>query len=299
MEGMAEYLSVGSIDAKTSAWMRDATLSGYLRTISEMDRFNDFLSYRFGQSLWNYIGARWGDETIGLLLKRSAADGADEGFRRTIGISLEDLSTEWHEAVRAAYLADVPRARAVDRNARRITTHAFPTGRGKSPSFIAPALSPDGDRIVYLSDLGHALYSFYDLYLADAETGEPIRRLVESARGGDFESLRYLTSSAEFSPDGTLVAFVAKRGGRDVVYVVDAATGDVRRSREPRLNGLQSPSWSPDGNRLVFTGLLGGISDLYVWDMRTDGIERLTDDRLAQLVRRPAPGSSTTTSTSS
>lgn len=58
MEGMAEYLSVGRIDAKTTAWMRDAALSGYLRTITEMDRFNDFLSYRFGQSLWNYIGAR-------------------------------------------------------------------------------------------------------------------------------------------------------------------------------------------------------------------------------------------------
>lgn len=283
MEGMAEYLSVGRIDAKTSAWMRDATLSGYLRTISEMNRFNDFLSYRFGQSLWNYIGARWGDETIGLLLKRSAAAGADEGFRSTLGLGLEELSAQWHEAVRAAYMPDVKRARDVDRTARRITTHAFPTGRGKSPSFIAPALSPDGSRIAYLSDLGHDLYSFYDLYVADAETGEPIRRLVESARGGDFESLRYLTSSAEFSPEGDRVAFVAKRGGRDAVYVVDAATGDVRRFREPALNGLQSPSWSPEGTRIVFTGLLGGISDLYVWDLRTDDVERLTNDRLAQL----------------
>lgn len=283
MEGMAEYLSVGRIDAKTTAWMRDATLSGYLRTISEMDRFNDFLSYRFGQSLWNYIGTRWGDEAIGDLLKRCAAVGPERGFREVLGIGLDELSRDWHEAARAAHLPGIARARAVDDVARRVTDHAFPTGRGKSPSYIAPALSPDGRRLAYLSDRGHDLYSFYDLYLADAETGEPIRKLAGSARGGDFESLRYLSSSAEFAPDGRRIAFVAKRGGRDVLYVVDVESGDVVREREPALNGLQSPSWSPDGRRLAFTGLLGGISDIYVWDLRSNDVSRLTDDRYAQL----------------
>ena len=33
MEGMAEYLSVGRIDANTDAWLRDAVLAGYMRSI--------------------------------------------------------------------------------------------------------------------------------------------------------------------------------------------------------------------------------------------------------------------------
>jgi len=283
MEGMAEYLSVGRIDAKTSAWMRDAALSGYLRTIEEMDRFNDFLSYRFGQSLWNYIGARWGDQAVGELLKGAAVTGPERAFRRTLGLSLEELSYDWHEAVRAAHLPEIRRARAIETVARRVTAHAFPTGREKSPSYIAPALSPDGRRLAYLSDVGHDLYSFFDLWLADAETGEPVRRLVEAARGGDFESLRYLSSSAEFGPEGSRLAFVTKRGGADVVIVMDVATGAVTKTLEPDLNGLQSPSWSPDGRRIVFTGLLGGISDLYVWELATNEVRRLTDDRYAQL----------------
>ncbi|MFW6088927.1 MAG: DPP IV N-terminal domain-containing protein [Gemmatimonadota bacterium] len=283
MEGMAEYLSVGRIDAKTTAWMRDAALSGYLRTIDEMDRFNDFLSYRFGQSLWNYIGARWGDQAVGDLLKAAAATGPERAFRHTLGVSLDQLSRDWHEAVRAAHIPEIRRARAIDEVARRVTSHAFPTGREKSPSFIAPALSPDGRRLAYLSDLGHDLYSFYDLWVADAESGEPERRLVEAARGGDFESLRYLSSSAEFGPDGRRLAFVAKRGGKDVVVVMDVESGNVVRTLEPGLNGLQSPSWSPNGRRIVFTGLLGGISDLYVWELSTGDVRRLTDDRYAQL----------------
>src|SRR5690606_31007587 len=57
MEGMAEYLAIGRIDALTAAWVRDASLSGYLRSIAEMNRRDDYLSYRFGQSLWAYIGS--------------------------------------------------------------------------------------------------------------------------------------------------------------------------------------------------------------------------------------------------
>ncbi len=283
MEGMAEYLSVGRIDAKTTAWLRDAALDGYLRSIDEMDRFNDFLSYRFGQSLWNYIGAKWGDQAIGLLLKRAPSLGAERAFVRTLGISLKELSEEWHEAVRATYLPQIRQADAVDRVARRITSHSFSRGRGKSVSFIAPALSPDGTELVYLSDLGHDLYSFYDLYLADAETGEPKRTLVKSARGGGFESLRYLTSAADFAPDGDRVAFVAKAGGRDAIYVINVRNGRIERKWVPELNGVQTPSWSPDGRRIVFTGLVGGISNLYVWDLATDELRELTSDRYARL----------------
>jgi hypothetical protein len=283
MEGMAEYLSVGEIDAKTVAWLRDASLSGYLRTIDEMERFNDFLSYRFGQSLWNYIGTKWGDETIGLLLKRSAAMGPDRAFERTLGVDLKQLSREWHDAVRAAYLPSVSEVDEISTIARKITSHSFPTGRGKSPTYIAPALSPDGTELVYLSDRGHDLYSFYDLYLADAGTGEPKRTLVKSARGGSFESLRYLTSSSSWSPEGDRIAFVAKSGGRDAIHVINVRSGNIERKWTPDLNGVQGPDWSPDGRRIVFTGLLGGISDLYIWDLTTNGIEQLTADRYAQL----------------
>ena len=283
MEGMAEYLSVGEIDAKTVAWLTDASLSGYLRTIDEMERFNDFLSYRFGQSLWNYIGTKWGDETIGLLLKRSAAMGPDRAFESTLGVTLRGLSKEWHDAVRAAYLPQISRADDVQKIATRITSHSFPTGRGKSPTFIAPALSPDGTELVYLSDQGHDLYSFFDMYLADAETGEPERTLVKSARSGSFESLRYMTSSSSWAPDGDRIAFVAGSGGRDAIHIANVRTGQIEAKWTPDLNGVQTPSWAPDGRRIVFTGLLGGVSDLYIWDTRTDGIEQLTADRYAQL----------------
>jgi hypothetical protein len=79
MEGMAEYLSIGRIDPHTASWLRDAVLQGYLRSIGEMSRRDDYLSYRFGQSLWAFVAGRWGDEVVGILLQRAPRVGRRAG----------------------------------------------------------------------------------------------------------------------------------------------------------------------------------------------------------------------------
>src|SRR5690625_3890469 len=75
MEGMAEYLSIGHIDAITAAWLRDAVLSGYLRTIDEMNMRDDYLSYRFGQALWAYIGSKWAMRSSGSSCRKRLGSG--------------------------------------------------------------------------------------------------------------------------------------------------------------------------------------------------------------------------------
>src|SRR5262245_47867007 len=208
MEGMAEYLSVGRIEPLTMTWLRDAALSGYLRSIGEMNVRDDYLSYRFGQSLWQYIGSKWGDEVIGILLQKAPRVGIDRAFESTLGMSLAQLSNEWVAAVRKIYLPQVAQRSAPDRFSRKLTQH----NRLGDPWFLSPAISPDGKHMVYLSQREGF---FFDLWLADAQTGKPLRRLISAARDANFESLRYLTSSAAFSPDNRTIAFVAQTTGRD------------------------------------------------------------------------------------
>src|SRR5688500_17483721 len=107
MEGMAEYLSIGRIDPLTISWLRDATLNGYLRDIGEMSVRDDYLSYRFGQSLWAFVGSKWGDEVVGILLQRTPRMGVERAFTTTLGITLAELSKEWMSSVRKTYLPQV------------------------------------------------------------------------------------------------------------------------------------------------------------------------------------------------
>jgi Tol biopolymer transport system component len=275
MEGMAEYLSIGVIDAHTQSWLRDAVLSGYLRSIEEMTYRDDYLSYRFGQSLWAYIGSKWGDEVVGILLQKAPRLGLERSFASTLGLSLEELSEEWTSEVRKQYLPQIAEHRQPETFAKKLTTH----DRLEDEWFLAPAISADGRQMVFLSQRDG--FSF-DLYLADATTGKVERKLIESSNNADFESLRYMNSGASFSPDGRYVAFAAQSGGADALYLYDLRRRRVGRKLRFDLNGISNPSWSPDSRRIVFTGLDGGISDLFITDL--DGrLHRLTDDRFADL----------------
>jgi hypothetical protein len=281
MEGMAEYLSIGRIDAHTISWLRDAVLNGYLRSIAEMTQRDDYLSYRFGQSLWQFIGSKWGDEVVGILLQKAPRIGIERAFATTLGLTLDELNREWQTAVRATYLAQVTEFDQPDRFARKLTNH----DQLYDPWFLAPAVSADGNDMVFLSQRdGFA----FDLWLADARDGTIRRRLVESARDANVESLRYMNSGAAFSHDGRYLAFAAKAGGQDALNIYDLHRRRVVKRLRFDLSGILSPSWSPDGKRIVFSGLDGGLSDLFVTDL--DGrVSRLTNDKYAALLPSWSP----------
>ena len=285
MEGMAEYLSIGRIDPLTVSWLRDATLNGYLRDIGEMSARDDYLSYRFGQSLWSYVGSKWGDEVVGILLQRTPRMGVERAFATTLGISLVELSNEWMASVRKTYLPQVAQFPAPTAISEKLTHH----DKLEDPWFLSPAISADGNHMVYLSQRGGF---FFDLWLANARTGKPIRKLVNAARDARFESLRYLTSGASFSPDNRYLTFSAQSGGRDALYIYDMKYGRVAHKLEFALDGVESPSFSPDGRRIVFSGNDGGLSDLFVTDF-SGRLTRLTDDRYADLTPAWSPDGKT------
>ena len=145
--------------------------------------------------------------------------------------------------------------------------------------FVAPALSPDGSLISFIS-YGSLTRGeiFPDLYLADAETGERITRLVKSTTNPDFEQLRFIYSQPSFSQDGKLLAFTGQKGGKDVLYLMDVAKRDVIRRIELPVDQVLNPAFSPDNDRIVFSGLAGGITDLWVVNVDGSDARRLNRD---------------------
>jgi len=276
-EGMAEYLSIGPIDPLTSMWLRDASLEGHLPTIEEMTYDPRIFPYRFGHALWAYVGEKWGDEAIGQILQASVAGGGVEGaFKRTLGVTLDDLSSEWRDAIQTTYLPQL----ADHYRARRIAQPVLTEKRSEGTLHLAPALTPDGHEIAYFSEKNSF---FVDLYLADAETGKVKRRLVKSTLNSNYESLRFINSAGSFSPDGRYFAIAAKHKEREDLVILDVKKDEEVRRIRSSLNGLTTPAWSPDGKQLVFTGYDGGLSDLFVVNADGSNLHRLTNDKYADL----------------
>ncbi len=272
MEGMAEYLSLGKVDVHTSMWLRDAALQGYLVSVPILGRVGDIRVYRFGQSIFDFLGGKYGDEKIGEILRAAPrVGGIDPAFKSVLGLSLEKFSDEWLEEVRRTYLPQIADYSKPSRFARRITR----SGEDLSSLNLVPAVSPSGERVCFISD--RSMYS--DIYLAETGSGKIDAKLVEGERTGDFESLRFFNTSISWSPDERFIAFPAKIGAEDAIYIYSIEKRKIVRRLTFGFDAVVSPSWAPDGKRLVFVALEGGRSNLFTCSADGSDLERLTDDR--------------------
>ena len=284
IEGMAEYLSIGPRSSQTAMWLRDAALEGRLPDLQDLYDPRYF-PYRFGHALWAYIGGRFGDEAVGAALRRLAPEGGglDEIQALELTTSLDDkvLSAEWHAAIHAMY--DItPRTREQARAAERELPAAVLAGRlGSGYVNIGPSLSPDGSRLAFLSERSRLSI---DIYVADTDTGEHVRRLTSTAVDPHFESLQFLSSSGSWAPDNRRLALASVQKGRGAIVIFDTSTGDVLQSIPLDEQGeVFQPSWSPDGNAIVFVGQVGGFTDLFLHSLPDGTTRRLTRDAFADL----------------
>ena len=289
-EGMAEYLSLGPTSSQTTAWMRDAALNGRIPTIDQLTNEPDrFFPYRYGQSIWAYIGHKWGDGVIGEIMSAVPSVGVERAFRREIGISLDDLDDAWKEDLQTRLLPAV----ATMQRPRAFAQPLLNPRKSGGEVFLAPSLSPDGKRIAFLAN-GNALRGqvFIDLWLAGTDSGERIARLVRSTENPDFEELRVLYSQSAFSPDGHTIAMTAQRAGKDVLYLIDVDSHRVLKRFDLPLETVTGPTWSPDGKRLIVSGGKGGITDLYMVDATGANLRQLTDDRFGDMQPQWSPDGS-------
>ncbi len=291
MEGMAEYLSIGPHDPNTETIIRDAALNGHLPTIEQMTRRPDlYFPYRYGQAFWEWVARRWGDEIVGQIMADVPTMGVAEAFQRETGTPIDDLGDEWREAMQNQHLPQIANLERPRRFSRPLLTERHSGGQ----IFIAPALSPDGRYIAFLSN-GSFLKGqvFIDLWLADARTGKRIARLIKSALDPNFEELQLLYSQSAFSPDGSRLAFTALSEGKDILYVLDVAKRKQIARLELPLDGITGPSWSPDGSQIVFSGNRGGITDLFVVDADGRNLRQLTNDRYGDVQPQWSPDGTT------
>ena len=275
VEGMAAYFSRGPYDTETSMILRDASLEGKLPSIDQMANDPRIFPYRFGQALLSYIGERWGDEAIGAILQGSRVGGLEAAFRRTLGLSMKQLSDQWRDAVLKKYLPEIGNRV----KARSVATPLLTEEKSDGTLHLAPAFSPDGKQVAYFSE---ADFYFVDLYLADGETGKRKRRLFKSTFSSNYETFRFINSAASFSPDGRFLAVTGKRGPKDEILILDVTRNRQVGRVKPETDGITTPSWSPDGTQLVFTGYVGGISDLFVVGRDGRNLRRLTTDKFAE-----------------
>lgn len=278
VEGMAEYLSIGPVDPHTTMWMRDAARRDKLPKFSELASYKYF-PYRYGQAFWSYVGGTYGDDAVARALRVGGKVGDPRiAIQQVTGRPPDSLVADWHRALKSAAVAVSEVADSGVPAARRLAGGEDDGGQLN----LAPAVSPDGSRIAFLSEVG--LFSI-DLYLAPTDSGAgPLRKLFSSTRDPEYESLQFINSAGGWDMAGQRFAFGAVARGRPILTIVDAGTGAVEREIPlPEVGEIFNPTWSPDGRAIAFSALVGGLTDLFVYDLEARSTRRLTEDAFADL----------------
>ncbi len=266
-EGLAEYASEGW-DTKADMFIRDAVLSG---TLPPIDYLGGYFAYKGGQSLFRFLGNRYGREKVGELLgKVRSLRKLDSALEQSCGMTMEALNREWSKAMRREYWPEIASREEPEEFARRLTDHR----KLENYYNTSPSLSPDGSKVAFLSDRN----VYADVYLLSAINGEVIRRLVKGQRSGKFEELHWLRPGIGWSPSSDRIALAAKAGEHDHLFVIGVKDGEVEKDLDFDLDGLFSPAWSPTGDRIAFVGLKDGASDIYYVDLSDESIHAVTSD---------------------
>jgi Tol biopolymer transport system component len=275
VEGMAEYLSLGPIDPHTAMWLRDATLR---EELPDFDDLTDprLFPYRYGHAAWAYLAGRFGDRIVPTLY--SAASQSGDALGAIAGVTeqdLETLSKDWHASLTRAFSESAPRDTGV------LGRSLISEDQDGGEINIAPSLSPDGRWLVFLSE--RDVFSI-DMYLADATTGEVVRKLTETATDPHLQSLQFINSAGAWDAASRRFAFAAVSEGDPTLNILDVERGETIREIElPELGEIFHPTWSPDGTRIAFASIVGGLSDLFVYDLDANRLQRLTNDLYTEL----------------
>lgn len=110
--------------------------------------------------------------------------------------------------------------------------------------------------------------------------------------GGDPEPLPLeRASSPAFSPDGSLLAFLAPTPEGNEIWLWETGSPEAPSPLTRLGSRIDFFSWSPDGTRLAFHGYRYGAPDIFTVEVEGGAVRRLTSDRLWEVYPTWTPDS--------
>jgi Tol biopolymer transport system component len=125
---------------------------------------------------------------------------------------------------------------------------------GSAHGIVDPAISRQGNRLVYTQSMVDTNIWRFDLSGSSTEPGDSPTLFISSTR---------LEVEARYSPDGGKIAFTSSRSGTLQIWICDSDGSNPRQLTDlASANG--DPNWSHDGRYIAFDTRVQGNADIFI-----------------------------------
>lgn len=220
-----------------------------------------------GQSVWNFIGEKYGKSSIANILNYTRVTRNEEkSILITLGISFKQLMTEWQQYY-AEMEAVVSKSYVVPPD-----SNIFTLFHNKTTQFTTVKISPDGRYIAYAeNDRGHYVVKVKEL---------ATEREKVIIRGGSKvinQRVDYNVPLISWADDHTLGVIGLTRG-HYMFWLYDLSTKSTLPRQLDRFSNVRSFDFSSNGRLMILSADFEGQNDLFLGSTRRDRVRRLTND---------------------
>ncbi len=269
-EGLAEYYST-DWNSQGEMTMADAIYNSYYVPLDEEGAMRgSFLAYKEGEAALYYLADTYGAHEVNDVVELAWVD---KSYRKAIDlalpVTLDELDKEFQVYLARKYWPRYKNNEPYELFAERLT---------EEPGLRSGLSWLDHNRLIFLSN-EDGYSNLYMMTLDEFDQPDKLEQLVKGDRTVEFEDL-YVYKNKTATWGERLVAFAAKSGAREHLYIYDVIAGKTTGDYDfEDIIGITDPCFSPDGERIAFRGLLRrGQADLFILTRATGELRQITDD---------------------
>ncbi|MBN2669282.1 MAG: PD40 domain-containing protein [Bacteroidales bacterium] len=259
-KGLSRYLSQGwSTDIDN--FTRDAVLTGKYENFNRLEGEE---AIRAGQSIWNYIGKRYGKNVIpNIIYITRISKSVESGFLFVLGTSFSYLTYNWLDYYKGFYSADETYKVKLENEIKKTNPNRV---------YQNLCISSDGEYLAYnTNEMGK-----YIIWVHNLKTGKKKSILRKEHRLLQITDYSYPLIA--FHPSGQWLYYINENKGGMWLNQYDFETKKTNSVQIFGFNKINQFQFDDKGQSFVFTGVKDGQSDLFVYNLLSNTYKPLTND---------------------
>ena len=262
--GLCAYLT-NDWDGHKENRLQQGILSGDFKKINQLRDMDAVIA---GYSFWGFIEEKYGQKAFNdIITLAENSQNVKKSLLYVTGVKYKELIKQWYQFYEERY--KLLRQKA--------PTEVLPLKYRKYRTFTEPKVSPDGQRIAYVSnDEGRIC-----IWVEELATGKKERLYKTGYHSDSWIDTSYPLLA--WHPTGGILSFIIEEKGQALLCNLDLGTKKVAKNYLFEFQKITSFSYAHKDRKIVLSASRFGKPDIFVYNLYSNTIDQITDDYYTDL----------------